>query len=321
MAPLTTALSSLSARAQGFARLLTLTFTGTPSTFIASTLSTSTYWGCIGWGNGLFIALSGNTNSGSFDGINWFTVTLPLNAGWGGIAYGNGHFVTVAGGPGTFAAYSTNGTTWTNSTLPSSQIWVDAAYGLVGATPYFVAIAQTSAVAAYSTNATTWSSATLPSSTNWTSVTYGNGYFVAVTGATTAGAYSTNGTTWTASTGTATFSQDVAYGLVGSTPTFVAVFNPTSAYSTNGSSWNAMTMPGSSNFAGVAFGNGYFVATGYGGSVGAYSTNGTTWTANNIIISGASYHPIAYGSGVFAVIPQGLSVNTSSYFAFTRNYS
>ena len=79
--------------------------------------------------------------------------------------------------------------------MPSSSSWFNVAYGLVGATPYFVAVQYAGTTAgAYSTDGTTWTASTMPSggsTAGWTGVTYGNGYFVAVAGnsATTAGAY------------------------------------------------------------------------------------------------------------------------------------
>ena len=115
----------------------------------------------------------------------------------------------------TASAYSTTGTTWTASTMPSSALWQNVTYGLVGSTPTYVAVQQSGTTSgAYSTNGTTWTASTMPSSDTWYSVTYGNGYFVAVAfGPTTAGAYSVNGITWTASTmPTSNYWNGVTYG-------------------------------------------------------------------------------------------------------------
>jgi hypothetical protein len=67
------------------------------------------------------------------------------------------------------AAYSTNGITWTATTMPSSEAWRSVTYG-DGA---FVAVAYYSDEAAYSTDGITWTASTLPSSADWRSVTYG----------------------------------------------------------------------------------------------------------------------------------------------------
>ena len=101
--------------------------------------------------------------------------------------------------------------------MPSASTWYDVAYGLIGATPTYVAVqASATTAGAYSTNGTSWTASTMPSggsSVGWTTVAYGNGYFVAAANGTTAGAYSTNGTTWTASTmSSASMWNRITYG-------------------------------------------------------------------------------------------------------------
>ena len=115
---------------------------------------------------------------------------MPSSSAWDGVTYGlvgaTPTYVAVAYGPTTAGAYSTNGTSWTASTMPSSQSWLGVGYG----NGYFVAVAGTTTAGAYSTNGSTWTALTMPSSSYWYSVTYGNGYFVAVQqSGTTAGAY------------------------------------------------------------------------------------------------------------------------------------
>jgi len=109
---------------------------------------------------------------------------MPSTSQWQGVTYGNGYYVAVAYGT-TAGAYSTNGTTWTASTMPSGRPWYSVTYG----NGYYVAVGNGTA-GAYSTNGTTWTASTMPSSHNWYSVTYGNNKFVAVQeDGTTAGAY------------------------------------------------------------------------------------------------------------------------------------
>jgi hypothetical protein len=64
-------------------------------------------------------------------------------------------FVTVSAP--TNAAYSTNGITWSASTLSTSATWVGVAYG----NGLFVASAENSSNAAYSTDGINWSASTL----------------------------------------------------------------------------------------------------------------------------------------------------------------
>ena len=127
--------------------------------------------------------------------------------------------------------------------MPSASQWWGVTYGLVGATPTYVAVAASTTAGAYSTNGTSWTASTMPSASSWQSVAYGNGYFVAVAqGYTTAGAYSTNGTSWT-----------------------------------------ALRMSIASNWQSVTYGNGYFVAVQNSGSTaGAYFAQSTLPVAYGI---------------------------------------
>ena len=70
------------------------------------------------------------------------------------------------------AAYSTDGLSWTTTSMLSSTYWDPVCYGTPNDSPMFVAISngRTSDVAAYSTDGINWSSATLPSQTYWYSV-------------------------------------------------------------------------------------------------------------------------------------------------------
>ena len=211
--------------------------------------------------------------------------TMPSASSWQSVAYGNGYFVAVQNSGTTAGAYSTDGISWTASTMPSGGStagWNAVGYG----NGYFVAVAYGTTAGAYSTNGTSWTASTMPSSSNWYGVTYGNGYYVAVqSSGTTAGASSTNGTTWTARTmPSASQWWGVTYGLVGATPTYVAVAASTTAgaYSTNGTSWTALRMSIASNWQSVTYGNGYFVAVQNSGSTaGAYFAQSTL--------------PVAYG--------------------------
>ena len=115
------------------------------------------------------------------------TYTVPAGSTVGTSAYTGSKSVTVN------ATFSGTPSSFTASTMPSSSLWHDVAYG----NGYFVAVAQFTTAGAYSTDGITWTASTMPSSQSWRSVTYGvvsgTGYFVAVaSGPTNAGAYSTN---------------------------------------------------------------------------------------------------------------------------------
>jgi hypothetical protein len=67
-------------------------------------------------------------------------------------------FVAVAQGS-TTAAYSTDGITWTQTTMPATTDWLSVTHG----NGKFVAVAQYSTTAAYSTDGIAWTQSTLPS--------------------------------------------------------------------------------------------------------------------------------------------------------------
>ena len=120
----------------------------------------------------------------------WKVNTLPTGkTNWQSVTYGNDKFVAVASGSA--GAYSTDGITWTETTLPVDQDWDSVTYG----NGKFVAIAtnQTNK-GAYSVDGITWTAMTLPTRQYWGSVTYGNGKFVAVAARPTqSGVYQTAG--------------------------------------------------------------------------------------------------------------------------------
>lgn len=80
------------------------------------------------FGNGIFVALSGGTSyATSTEGWrNYTNRTLPVSVGVipKGIVFSNGTFVIMnAYSSGNFVLSSTNGTTWTQRTLPTTETW------------------------------------------------------------------------------------------------------------------------------------------------------------------------------------------------------
>jgi hypothetical protein len=205
------------------------------------------------------------------------------------VAYGNNRF--VAGGNSGRFAYSTNGTTWTNSTpsMGSSYIVQAITYGT-----QFVAVGYFGRID-YSSDGTSWNNVT--NTTFGTSfindVAYGGGRYVAV-GEDGKMAYSTNGSTWTAVTDSA-FGTSPIYGITYTAGKFIAVgASGKMAYSTTGTTWTAVTdSKFSTSIYGITYGGPLgkekFVAV--GGSYIAYSTDGMTWTRAT-----SSY----YNSGLFS---------------------
>ena len=244
------------------------------------------FWMSATYGEGKFVAVSGDQGSGSSslaiystDALTWTAATLP-ERNWQSITYGNGKFVAVATYSDT-AAYSTDGITWTIATLPSPGSWQSITHG----DGKFVAVTKSVSLAAYSTDGITWTASTMPSFIGGRAVTYGDGKFVA-TGYSTEAAFSTDGLTWTASTMPSYGGWlSITYGE----GKFVAVarYSTVAAYSTNGIAWTAATIPAGSGSS-VTYADGSFVAVGIhsGSPASARSTDGITWTATTSTISG-----------------------------------
>jgi hypothetical protein len=88
--------------------------------------------------------------------------------------------------------------------------------------------------------------------------------------------------------------------------TFVAVTSDSSgkaAYSFDGMNWSASTLPNTSGWSAVCYGNGEFVAIPQSGSEEAYSTNGIDWIGSSSSGTLSGYWHLAYGSGHFVAIP------------------
>ena len=78
--------------------------------------------------------------------------------------------------------------------------------------------------------------------------------------------------------------------------------------------FTSSTMPSSSSWYAVTYGNGYFVAVQQSGTTAAaYSTNGTTWTASTMP-SASSWTAVTYGNGYFVAV-QNSGTTASAYSA------
>ncbi len=270
-----------------------------------STLPSSQLWMSVAYGNGKFVAISGDWSASNIcayseDGINWKTANMPSSTYWSSVTYGNGKFVAVAGGQGlmgdiptNICAYSEDGINWIQATLPVSEGWFSVTYG----NGKFVAVAGYSNVAAHSEDGINWKQSTLPSNTWWHSVTYGNGKFVAVEPNSKIAAYSTNGINW--STSTLPFSPQYSSNtsLVYGNGKFVVFNLGTSniyAYSEDGINWKTANMPSSQSWFSVTYGIDKFVAVVSKSNICAYSEDGINWIQATLPVS-ASWRAITSG--------------------------
>lgn len=140
----------------------------------------------VNYANDIFVAVSDSflgTTATSTDGTTWTqgenlnTVDFPI--GWKEPTYGNNIFVAINENfsiPINKVAYSTNGISWTQKTLPLSDIWQVIAYG----NNRFVILSSEKVFS--STNGVLWTQGTLTQSSFWTSLVYANDFFYAVGG-------------------------------------------------------------------------------------------------------------------------------------------
>ena len=246
----------------------------------AGTMPSSQNWftGC--YGNGIYIAIAGNTNSDVFaystDGITWTQGTMPSSQKWTKVCYGNNKFVVVSTtgmlNDDVFA-YSSDGINWTQGTMHTSRSWNSICYG----NNKFVTIAYNSNSFAYSSDGINWTQGTMPSSQNWHSVCYGNDKFVAI--------------------------------VQGSSTIF--------AYSSDGINWTQGTMPSSQNYLYICYGNGVFVTVTASYSL-YYSIDGINWTQGTI--NHDINMTVFYGAGKFITITSNTPSNQFSYCTLPTSY-
>jgi hypothetical protein len=201
-----------------------------------------------------------------------------------GVAQG-GNYVALLSGSDT--AVTSIGGTWSTRTLPVSRNWSALASGQ-----------DLTAVAA----------SALVANTAYTIISLGDSLFNAV------GAESNFvGQTFIAS-GTTSGSGTVV--AINSVTVAIATGSNSTARSVNGGiTWTSGgNLTGSTNWSGVAYGNGRWVAVADGSDSTAYSTDGgQTWAAGGSLpASNLSWTSIAYGGGKFVAVASGGLVAASS---------
>jgi hypothetical protein len=201
----------------------------------------------------------------------------------------------------TLGIYSSDGITWSTTTMPFSFYWSGVAYGK----DRFVAVGSDDTAtdkAVTSTDGITWTQITMPVSSSWRDVRYGNGLFIAPRLASSdVYEYSTDGITWSTSTAAALPDTRTwkyfTWGAKNSLYVGVGLGSNRAVSSTDGISWTLRTLPGVRSWGGLAYGNGAYVVTTIGSTLGAISTNGTTW-ANTTLPANARWR-LTYGRGYF----------------------
>lgn len=155
----------------------------------------------------------------SLDGINWTTLSSALPSVeriiWHDVCFGNNKYIFIGGIQGTDStnayAYSSDGLSWSQGTLPVSRGWYSCAFG----NNKFILYPYSSTTTCVSSDGINWTSITLPSSGSGGQIIYENNMFVIVQRSSNTMMYSTNGDTWLTSTmPSSQYWGCVAYGEV-----------------------------------------------------------------------------------------------------------
>jgi len=289
-------------------------------------LSASSSWTDVAYGDGNFVAIATGTDETSIssNGTTWnIGGTLPSSGTWTAITYGNSKHLAVKQGSNQAAISSNGGQTWTSGIISSTANWIDVAYG----NNTFIAIATGGTSTATSITGLSWSNGgALPTSTTWSSIAYGSGVWVAIASGGTNAAYSIDdGVTWSSATLPSSISwSSVTYG----NGRFVAVASGSiiCAYSFTGVTWIISQMTTSANWSKVAYGQGVFLAVASSNTV-AYSNDGYLWRNTGddstafTLPSSQTWTGLAFGnpsnSGIWVAIASGTS-NAASILTGAR---
>ena len=220
----------------------------------------------IAYGNGMFVACSTSEYVAySYDGINWFysdsnTGNTPIDSPQI-VKFFNDRFFIVSGAELDKVAYSLDGITWTQVTLPSARWWADAAFG----NGTYVVIHHEGYLA-YSSDLVNWTEIQLPStSVDWTHVDFVPwlGKFIATAKAANFIAISSDGITWEQVSLPITTNLDWSKVVYNDYKIIMKANQSTKGLmSENGTSWTEFNVPSAMEYRDLVYGNGKFVIMG-----------------------------------------------------------
>jgi hypothetical protein len=258
---------------------------------------------------GRYVALRSGSTTGatSEDGVNWTSQTslMPSTANWSAMTAGLfddnstvgkvSKFVAVAGtSANTTGAYSSDGITWTATSMQTSATWVDVAFGK----QKFVAVSSDVTTVRISNDGENWDQTGTLTTTGFTAIAYGKNRFVAIKSGTNVTNYATSTTvtgTWTAGTLPSSSNwNSIAYG----NNRFVAISSTSgtiAAYSLDGITWTASTLPATAVWTKVTYGQGVFLAVSTT-TAAATSPDGVTWTTRTTSTAASGFSAITFGN-------------------------
>lgn len=249
----------------------------------------------------------------STDGITW-TNRKAAGTTLKCVGWGNGYF--IAGGNAGEMVASTDGTTWAARTSGFAANGINGiAYGLVSATPTFIAVGAAGTIT-YSTDATfsAWAAATSSFGADIiTSAIFASGKFVAV-GYAGKISYDVDGQgTWTAVTPITVGNYNcIAHD---GTTFLAAATGPNRSISTDGITWTLQgTAMGGRVIRGAAYGNSLYVLVGGDTSDPRVSTSSDriTWTARTSGYTTENINAVMYAGGKWVTCGDSDKMATST---------
>jgi hypothetical protein len=212
----------------------------------------------------------------------------------------------------TVAASTSDGASWSGSTLPGGGAWSAIAWN----GSIYCAVRSSTDQVATSPDGVTWTLRTLPSTEFWSGIAWNGSIFCVVASYTSAAATSPDGITWTART---LASAQVWLGVVWSGNVFCAVSEGGSnapgvaATSPDGITWTDRALPitTSNLWDSIAWNGSVFCTIARYTSVAATSPDGVNWTVHEMPVVG-DWRALAWNGSVFFAIDARSNVGATS---------
>ncbi|MFK5710219.1 InlB B-repeat-containing protein [Lysinibacillus boronitolerans] len=223
-----------------------------------------------------------------------FTLATPPSVSYKAVAYGDGKYVATSLGTNTTVYYSTNGSTWTQSTTITSSQTINS---VVYENNQFIAVDNLSNFYT-SSDGQTWTTAISVDGRNpLHSVTYGYNKYVTVGGNI---HVSSDGIEWKKIP-----QINQLYGVIYANNQFVAVgADGTILTSSDGENWSRQTSNTKNILRSVIYANGQYVVVGQSGTI-LTSPDGIIWTKRDNLPSSVTtilLTSVSYGNGHYVTV-------------------
>jgi hypothetical protein len=240
----------------------------------------------------------------SDDGVSWIELNISFEGDYRRIISGHDRFIAIAYNENRYS-FTYTGTAWSTRALPSTENWIDGAYG----DGTFVLINDNSNTVAISSDGLIWTTADIPgnatgdsSTVQWDQITYGAGKFVVTSRNFLDVAYSTNnGATWTRVEGALPADEgDIIALEYGNNRYLTLSDSGRTAYSLDAITWYQgsaidLSLKPGFYFTDLKFNQGVFVAVGSNNTPDTYfasTEDGLLWTSRDTNVA-APYNRLA----------------------------